>query len=67
MKIEKTNLKLQIPPNPEPYKEGADPNLRAWIEWYGKIAGGVISRNGGKRPERRGQRAGGSRLLPACG
>ena len=44
----KALLKLQIPPNPEPYKEGADPNIRAWIEWYGKIAGGVVSRNGGK-------------------
>ncbi|MGE4563612.1 MAG: DUF4962 domain-containing protein [Victivallaceae bacterium] len=41
-------LKYHIPPNPEPYKEGADPNIRAWIEWYGKVAGGVTAATGNK-------------------
>ena len=41
-------LKFTVPPNPEPYREGADPNIRAWVEWYGKIAGGVISTTGKK-------------------
>lgn len=39
---------LQIPPNPEPYKEGADPNIRSWVEWYGKVAGGIVARTGGR-------------------
>ncbi len=38
----------KIPPNPEPYKEGADPNIRSWVEWYGKVAGGIVARTGGK-------------------
>ncbi|MST99536.1 DUF4962 domain-containing protein [Victivallaceae bacterium BBE-744-WT-12] len=41
-------LNFTVPPNPEPYREGADPNIRAWVEWYGKIAGGVISSTGNK-------------------
>lgn len=36
------------PPDPGPYVEGANPEIRAWIEWYGKIAGGVISKCGGR-------------------
>ncbi len=44
----KTGAAVVIPPNPEPYKEGADPNVRSWVEWYGKIAGGVVSRTGSK-------------------
>ena len=37
---------FQIPPNPEPYKKGADPNIRSWVEWYGKVADGIVSRTG---------------------
>ncbi len=41
-------LAFEVPPNPEPYKEGADPEIRAWVEWYGKVAGGVIAATGNK-------------------
>ena len=37
---------FQIPPNPEPYKAGADPKIRSWVEWYGKVADGIVSRTG---------------------
>ncbi|MBO5690025.1 MAG: DUF4962 domain-containing protein, partial [Lentisphaeria bacterium] len=42
----KRSCNFQIPPDPEPYKKGADPNIRSWVEWYGKVADGVISRTG---------------------
>ncbi len=39
-------LKGYMPPkDPQVWKEGADPQIRAWIEWYGKI-GGLISSTG---------------------
>ena len=38
--------KLKLPPNPLPYRDGADPKLRARIEWYGQVGGGVINRAG---------------------
>ncbi len=42
----KRSCNFQIPPNPEPYKKGADPKIRSWVEWYGKVADGVVSRTG---------------------
>lgn len=41
-------LGFKVPPNPEPYREGADPEIRSAIEWYGRIAGGVIGATGNK-------------------
>ncbi len=39
-------VKGYMPPkDPQVWKEGADPQIRAWIEWYGKI-GGLITRTG---------------------
>lgn len=39
-------LDFEVPPNPAPYRAGADPALTAWIDWYGRIGSGVISRTG---------------------
>ncbi|MBO5689903.1 MAG: DUF4962 domain-containing protein, partial [Lentisphaeria bacterium] len=44
--MKRTAPTLRIAPNPELYKEGADPNIRSWVEWYGKVAGGIVSRTG---------------------
>ncbi len=39
-------LDYPIAPNPEPYREGADPEITAWIEWYNKVGNGVITATG---------------------
>ena len=41
-------LDFQLPPDPQPYREGADPRIRARIEWYGTIADGIITPAGRK-------------------
>lgn len=41
-------LNFTPPRAPQPYKAGADPNIRAWIEWYEKIANGVTANTGNK-------------------
>ena len=46
-----SQLKTYKPPrDPQIWKEGADPQIRAWIEWYGKI-GGLISTVGRRLTE----------------
>ena len=37
--------KSGVQPHPGPYKEG-NPEWRAWIEWYGKVAGKVTGGTG---------------------
>jgi hypothetical protein len=37
--------KRGVQPHPGPYKEG-NPEWRAWVEWYGKVAGGVTGGTG---------------------
>jgi len=46
IELAKVCVREPTPPDPAPYKEGADPRIRSWIEWYGKVADGVTSKTG---------------------
>ena len=41
-----TYASYRVPPEPTPYKPGADPAITSRIVWHGKIAGGVTARTG---------------------